>query len=173
MRSVKLLSVTLLFLFFIISCGKIEKLPPEPSIEFKSFDVFDTLDILGNKVKGGQLVFHFQDGDGDLGLDVPQITGTVDSTNLFFTLYRKTGGFFQEVPSNDLLRPSPYRIPFMDRQGQNKILKGTISITFLYLFYSPADTLMYKFYVKDRAQNISNTDSTCVIVLTRNGICQK
>jgi hypothetical protein len=170
MRSV-LLPTILLFFLSIISCGKIEKLPPEPAIAFKSFEVFDSTDILGNKVKGGRLVFQFQDGNGDLGLDFPRITGTIDSTNLFFTLYRKTGSSFQEVPPDDPSRPSPYRIPFMDRQGQNKILRGTISITFLYLFYSPADTLKYKFYVKDRAQNLSNTDSTCVFVLTRNGIC--
>ncbi len=173
MRSVISPTLALLFLLFIISCGKIEKLPPEPSIGFKSFKVFDSVDILDNKIKGGQLIFRFQDGDGDLGLDVPQNTGSVDSTNLFFTLYRKTGGVFKEVPANDPLRPSPYRIPFMDRQGQNKILKGTIRITFLYLFYTPADTLVYKFYVKDRAQNISNTDSTCVFVLTKNGICER
>jgi len=171
MRSVKLPAIIVVFSLFIISCGKIEKLPPVPSIAFKSFEVFDSVDILGNKVKGGRLNFHFQDGDGDLGLDVPQSTGTVDSTNLFFTLYRKTGGVFHEVAANDPSRPSAYRIPFMDRQGQNKILRGNISITFLYLFYTPADTLKYKFYVKDRAQNLSNTDSTCVFVLTSNGIC--
>ena len=42
-----------------------------------------------------------------------------------------------EVPDDDILKPSNYRIPFMERTGQNKILKGTISITFLYLFYYP------------------------------------
>jgi hypothetical protein len=173
MRSVLIPAATLLFLLFLISCGKIEKLPPVPVIAFKSFEVFDSTDILGNKIKGGRLVFHFQDGDGDLGLDVPRVTGLLDSTNLFFTLYRKSGSSFPEVPADDPSRPSPYRIPFMDRQGQNKILKGTITITFLYFFYSPADTMKYKFYIKDRAQNLSNTDSTCVFVLTSNGTCSK
>ena len=41
------------------------------------------------------------------------------------------------APDNDPLKPSSYRIPYMERLGQNKILKGTISVTFLYLFYSP------------------------------------
>jgi hypothetical protein len=173
MRSVKLPASLVSFLVLIISCGKIEKLPPEPSISFTSFEVFDSLDILGNKVKGGRLTFRFQDGDGDLGLDSPQQTGAVDSTNLFFTLYRKTGGAFQEVANNDPLRPSSYRIPFMDRQGQNKILRGNISITFLYLFYYPSDTIKYKFYVKDRGQHLSNVDSSCVVVLTVNGTCNK
>jgi hypothetical protein len=173
MRSVKSVAAIALFPFIIISCGKIEKLPPEPVIAFKSFEVFDSVDILGNKNKAGRLHFHFQDGDGDLGLESPQVSGLSDSTNLFFTLYRKTRGTFHQVSDSDLIRPYPYRIPFMDRQGQNKILKGDIAITFFYLFVSPADTIRYSFFVKDRAQHVSNTDSTCVIVLTENGICSR
>jgi hypothetical protein len=173
MRSVKFPASIILILLFFVSCGKIEKLPPEPSITFTSFEVFDSIDILGNKVKGGRLYFHFQDGDGDLGLPSSQQTGEVDSTNLFFILYRKTGGLFREAANNDPLKPASFRIPFMDRQGQNKILRGKIAVTFLYLFYSPSDTIKYRFFVKDRLQHLSNTDSTCVIVLTKNGICEK
>ena len=170
MRSV-IFPVALLFtLLFSVSCRKIEKLPPEPSIKFTSFEVFDSTDILGNIDKGGRLKFYFEDGDGDLGLQAPQDNNT-DSTNLFFTLFRKTKGIFVRVPDNDPLKPSPYRIPYMDRQGQNKILRGNISVTFLYLFFTPSDTLRYKFFVKDRALHSSDTASTCEIVLLRNGIC--
>jgi hypothetical protein len=171
MRSVIFLVITIIILLFTISCGKIEKLPPEPSITFKSFEVFDSTDILGNKVKGGRLNYHFEDGDGDLGLAAPALNSTEDSTNLFFMLYRKINGVFLQVGDNDLLKPSPYRIPFMDRQGQNKILRGTIEVTFLYLFYTPTDTIRYRFFVKDRAQHSSDTVSTCEIALNRNGIC--
>jgi len=157
-------------LLFSVSCRKIEKLPPEPNIKFTSFEVFDSTDILGNIDKGGRLKFYFEDGDGDLGLQAPQDNST-DSTNLFFRILRKTKGVFLPVPDNDPLRPSPYRIPYMDRQGQNKILRGNISITFLYLFFSPLDTLKYKFFVKDRALHSSDTVSTCEIVLVKNGIC--
>ena len=72
-----------------MSCFKIEKLPPEPYISFKSFQVFDSTDILGNKVKGGRLIFSFEDGDGDLGLTAPNTRTQQDSTNLFFILFRK------------------------------------------------------------------------------------
>ena len=44
----------------------------------------------------------------------------------------------------------------MERLGQNKILKGTISVTFLYRLILPADTIKYDFYIKDRAYNVSN-----------------
>jgi hypothetical protein len=143
------------------------QLPAVPHIEFTSFTIFDTTDILGNKSKGGRLRFHFEDGDGDLGLNAPSDI-TADSTNLFFTLFRKKGGVMLPTPDNDPLKPSSYRIPFMERLGQNKILKGTISVTFLYLFYSPADTIRYDFYIKDRALNESNVVSTNEIVLSVN-----
>jgi len=149
------------------SCRKIEHLPAVPSIEYLNFTVFDTTDILGNKSKGGRLRFHFEDGDGDLGLNAPA-DSTQDSTNLFLSLYRKTGGIMVPAAANDPLKPSPFRIPYMERLGQNKILKGTISVTFMYLFYNPTDTIKYDFYVKDRALNESNVASTNQIILSTN-----
>lgn len=155
----------------LFSCGKIETLPPIPAIEFTSFEVFDTTDILGNLSKGGRLRFHFEDGDGDLGLKYPSDLTSTDTTNLFLTMYRRSGGVLTPADDNDPLKPSDYRIPYMERTGQNKILRGTISVTFLYLFYSEADTIKYEFYVKDRAGNESNMASTCEIVLGDNGFC--
>jgi hypothetical protein len=61
----------------------------------------------------------------------------------------------------------------MERLGLNKILKGTISVTFLYLFYSPGDTISYDFYIKDRALNESNVESTSEVVLSVNDIYTK
>jgi hypothetical protein len=173
MTSVKYPAIIIVILLFAISCGEIEKLPPEPSIKFSNFEIFDSIDLLGNDVKGGRLNFYFEDGDGDLGLANPDNTLNPDSTNLFFKLYRKTGGKFAPAPENDPLTPSSYRIPFMIRLGQNKILKGNISVTFLYLFYSDADTIKYEFFVKDRAEHESNKASTCEIVVTKNGICNE
>jgi hypothetical protein len=155
----------------LFACNKIESLSDIPRIEFTSFVVVDTTDILGNTYKGGRLNFYFEDGDGDIGLKNPGIN-YVDTVDLFFTLYRKTDGEFTLVPDGDLMRPSDYTIPFIDPQGQNKIVKGTITVTFLYQYYSPADSavLKYEFYMKDRALNISNTEITCEIPISRNGI---
>jgi len=161
------LSIVLIVLIALGSCKKIEQLPDRPLIEFTSFAIFDTIDILGNSAKGGRLKFYFQDGDGNLGLQDPTGNQT-DSTNLFFTLFRKTDGKMVLAPPNDPLRPSDYRIPYMIRLGQNKILKGTISVTFLYLFYSPADTIKYSFHIKDRAQNVSNEETTAEIIVSEN-----
>jgi hypothetical protein len=155
----------------LISCGKIDTLPEEPRIEFTSFTVFDTVDILGNTVKGGRLKFYFEDGDGNVGLNPPSAEDEelLDSINLFLTLYRMNNGSITPAPDNDPMKPTGYRIPYMERTGQNKILKGNISVIFMYLFYSEEDSIRYDFYIKDRAENLSNTVSTGIIPLFNNG----
>ena len=169
MRKTGSLSLVIIIFFCLYSCKKIEHVPAAPQIEFTSFTIFDTTDILGNNSKGGRLKFHFEDGDGDLGLNAPSQSDTLaDSANLFFTLFRKEGGVMVAAPDNDPIKPSSFRIPYMERLGQDKILKGTISVTFLYLFYSPSDTIRYDFYIKDRAENLSNVASTSEIVLSVN-----
>jgi hypothetical protein len=155
------------------SCKKIEQLPPEPYIEFRSFEILDTTDILGNSAKAGRLKFYFEDGDGNIGLREPSESLLADSTNLFFKLYKKKDGEMVVASANDPITPSPYRIPYLERLGQNKIIKGTISVTFLYLFYNPADTIRYDFYLKDRALNESNLESTPEIIISENYIYKK
>ncbi len=169
MKNSLLFYMALAVLFFSAACRKIEQLPPEPSIEFRSFQVIDTTDILGNDIKGGRLKFYFEDGDGNLGLKVAE-SGSQDTVNLFFTLYRKNNGLWAVAADNDPIKPSDYRIPYMERTGQNKILRGTVSVTFMYFFYEPAlnDTIMYDFYIKDRAGNQSNVVSTPEIALSVN-----
>ncbi len=152
------------------SCKKIVKLPPEPMVDFRSFSVFDSIDPLGNAVKGGRLNFYFEDGDGDLGMKEPDSTATV-ITNLFLSLYRKTDGEFAPASPSDPLYPSSYRIPYMETPGQNKILKGTIAVTMIYFFYNDTDTLYYEFWVQDRTGNLSNADTTCTVILGVNGTC--
>ena len=173
MRIIKYLVIILIVVFALDSCRKIEQLPPVPHIEFTSFTIFDTIDILENKAKGGRLKFYFEDGDGDLGLKGLS-ENQADTTNMFLTLFRKQGGKMVPAPDIDPLLPySSYRIPYMERLGLNKILKGTISVTFLYMFYSPGDTIRYDFYIKDRALNESNVASTVEIVISANNIYTK
>lgn len=169
MRKIKYSVIILIITVALGSCLKIQQLSPIPRIEFTSFAITDTVDILGNSAKGGKLKFYFEDGDGNLGLNPPS-SGVTDTTNLFLTLFRKVNGVMVQVPDNDPLKPSGYRIPYMAAQGQNKLLKGTISITFLYLFYSQGDTIRYDFYVKDRDLNESNVASTSEIAISNNKV---
>lgn len=171
MKIKSFLAIISLSVFGMVSCGKIESVPPQPHISFTNFSVFDTIDPLGNVGKGGRLKFAFRDGDGDLGLPDTPVTGQ-DSVNLFVTMYRIRNGVEEIAPADDPLKPSAYRIPYIDRSGRNKILKGTISVTFFYLFYTDADSVKYDFFVKDRAGNISNIDSTGVISIFSNGVYQ-
>jgi len=155
----------------VYACTRVDKLPPTPSIKFTSFQTFDTTDIIGNQERGGRLKFYFEDGDGDVGLNAPANPGD-DSTNLFFTMFRITNGIPDSAKADDPLKPSDYRIPFLTQVGQNVVLKGTISVTFLYLSYSVADTIKYDFYMKDRAGHVSNTVSTCEIPVIKDTICK-
>lgn len=172
MKMLRILLPVVVFLVIICvgSCGKLEKLPEEPYIEYTSFEVFDTTDILGNSIKGGELKFYFEDGDGDLGLPPQEEGSELDSINLFLTLYRLNDGVISPAGEDDPLKPTGFRIPYMETIGQNTILKGDVSVIFFYLFYSEEDSIRYDFYVKDRAENISNTVSTAIIPLFVNGI---
>jgi hypothetical protein len=174
MGKIKYLIIMFMAAMALASCRKIQQLPPEPRIEFRSFQVFDTIDILGNSIKAGRLKFYFEDGDGNIGLTSEAVPGQ-DTTNLFFTLFRKNKGVFSQVPDDDIMKPSAYRIPYMDRQGQNKILKGTIAVTFMYFFYETADndTVKYEFYLKDRLDNFSNITETSEIALSFNDVYMK
>jgi hypothetical protein len=157
-----------------MACIKIEQLPARPSIEFTSFEVFDTLDILGNQSKGGRLLFRFEDGDGDLGLPAPSGL-EADTTNLHLILFRKINGSMVKVTDkyDPLLPYDSYRIPYMERLGQNKTLKGSISVTLIYQSYKQGDTIKYEFNIKDRAENISNFASTTEIIVSENKIYAK
>ncbi len=171
MNRVRLAGLFIIFPFLIFACVKVDKLPATPSISFTSFETYSSVDTLGNLDRIGKLKFHFQDGDGDLGLDPPTTPGA-DSVNLFFNMFRLKKGILVPAADNDPLKPSPYRIPYLNQVGQSHVLTGTISVTFVYLFYSNADTIEYQFYIKDRAGHASDTVSTCPIVIVKDTICK-
>ncbi len=164
--------ISLIAVLAVVACRPFEKLPEEPYIEFRSFRLFDTIDILGNTFKAGVLSFYFEDGDGDVGMFIP-VDSVIDETNIFLNGYLKSDGVFRLINEGEFLYPSGYRIPFIEREGQNKILRGVIDVTLTYLLFSPADTLYYDFWITDRKGNSSNTATTCEIVLGQNGTCSQ
>jgi hypothetical protein len=172
MKKLIILSIVTIFLILCQGCLDIETLPAEPRIEFRSFTVIDTTDILGNEARAGKLKFYFEDGDGDVGNQVNELD-PVQSLNLFPKLYRKIDGIMVPAEIADPIYPSPYRIPYMERLGQNKILRGEITVVFLYLFYEEGDTIAYDFYLIDRALHESNTEITCEIPMSENGVYTK
>lgn len=154
----------LLILFVVSACYEIESYPPEPEIEYVSFELTDSIDLLGNAVLTGVLRFSFIDGDGDVGDHVPTDTSMNDSVkHVFIDLYKKENGVFlrQEQAVNYY-----YRIPYFEPGANNPVVKGDVLISDLN-FYTPfgTDTLLYQFYMRDRAGNKSNIEQTDEFVL--------
>jgi hypothetical protein len=154
-----------------MSCGKIRQIPPEPYIEFRSFELFDTLDALGNTTKAANVKIYFEDGDGDIGLTQP-VEGETDTLNLFFNAFLKKNGVFEPSGTTDIIKSTSFRVPYIDRPGQYKILQGTIDVIIYYYLFNPNDTVKYEFYLKDRAGNLSNIDETCEITFSQPFICE-
>ncbi len=149
-----------------MSCKKIQTYPDIPEVHFKSYTAENSVDVLGNKVKLVELVFTFVDGDGDIGLKqgdtVPPYVGKYRN-NYFSTLYVKENGKYKKIEN---ISVSNYTIPYIEPQGQNKTLKADVKVKYEYSMSQENDTLfnydtiMYKYYIVDRALNQSNIDST-------------
>ena len=157
----KIFCFFVLLFCFINSCKKIETLAPEPEIEFISFDYKDTIDILGNKILEGTLKFSFVDGDGDIGFGI-------DSTSkktVFLKKYKIKNNSPELIEQNEDL--SGYKIPEFSTSGNRKFLKGEIVVNNLDELppFNIEDTLMYDFYIIDRAGHISNTEKTGYLIL--------
>ncbi len=151
-------------------CPTPSVLPDIPRVEYKSFILTEKPNDLVPNLLTGELVFDFEDGDGDIGFEAgyfapPDTSTQPDSTkyNLFLTLHEKVDGKYRRIDTSELESKPFYRIPPLDREGQNKTLKGEIKVDIEY-FTIPCDTLRYSFYIMDRALHRSNTDTTEEIV---------
>jgi hypothetical protein len=143
-----------------LSCEEIQSYPETPEVDYKSFSLFRTTDALGNEILLGRLEFDFIDGDGNLGDSIPG-NEFDEKYNLFLSLYDFVGDDFQKIEDIPSLK---FRIPYIERKGQNKTLKGTITVDLEYKKIE-YDTIFYTFYIKDRDENQSNTDTTEIIDL--------
>ncbi len=165
MRTSVLIIVAVLTLIF-ASCRKQVSYPDIPEISYEGFLLRDTTDLLGNHGLVGTLSFSFTDGDGDIGLRQPP--DSIDEhdpnySNLFFTLYDMQSGVLVEI--DDLDPPLNYRIPYLEPQGMSKSLTAEVDVDFLYMVFT-YDTIMYDFYITDRAGNESNIESTPLFIIS-------
>ncbi|MGJ8660985.1 MAG: hypothetical protein ACSHXL_03025 [Bacteroidota bacterium] len=146
-----------LTLLLLASCFKKNKFPSTPKISFGSFE------MTGDSAK---LVFSFEDGEGDIGLDPSQVSSPYDIGsfyyyNLYLVYYEKKdiGGW---QPGTDLNGDS---IVFANRlkpiyTGKEKSISGTVEYTIEPIFYNlvstDSDTIKYRILLIDRALNKSN-----------------
>ncbi len=142
------------------ACKKRNEYPIIPSIKYDRHDTSFGLDSLGNQAKLLNLFITFEDGDGDLGIE--GLFAANDTSKIYMTLYKKENNIYTEIDPNDTLA---FRIPYIEPQGQNKLLKGEIKIKLSYPTVSfPHDTIKYDLYLIDRAFHKSNTITTPDIV---------
>ena len=159
MKTIKPILMFFLLLAVSVSCFNIEQYPPEPQIEFISFVFTDTIDELDNRVLNGTLHFSFVDGDGDIGFD----TTSPQQNTIFLEKYKYQNGVVTPI---DLVVPLNYYLPKFQTEGNRKTLKGEILINDLdENFPFSGDTILYKFYIVDRAGNVSNVETTGPLVI--------
>ncbi len=166
MKTVRHIFIVLFVAALIFSaCEEIKKYPDEPTVEFESFDLFQSQDALGNKILSGDLSIRFTDGDGDIGMEQPDSFANADTLkyNLFLKLWTKENGMW--TPGEGQSGMQNFRIPYIEREGQNKTLSGTITVTLEYKTID-YDTIRYSFYLLDRQFHRSNVDTTDEIVFT-------
>lgn len=163
MNLLKHIGVLCLLMTMIIACTKPPDYPDEPVI---TFERLSKNSMAQNFLLSDSLLvtLSFTDGDGDLGdLESDSVSIVVRDIRLPET-----------APTTN------YKIPFIPTQGAGNGISGTISFV-LYtsccihpdpdLFPCsvvdeyPTDTLIYEIFIKDRANNISNTIQTAPIIL--------
>ncbi len=161
----KILIFFVISVFFFSSCEEIQRYPDIPEVNYKTHTFYATTDALGNPIFLVTLEIEVTDGDGDIGHPPIDEGITPDSTNydLFMTLYEKKNGDFIAPSDQDTLLK--YRIPFIEKEGQNKLIRGTIEVDleFKKIKY---DTIAYVYYIYDRAMHKSNVDTTEDIIFT-------
>ena len=157
----KIFCFVIILCCLIVACRKPEVLPPEPKIEFISFEYKNAADILGNRILNGTLKFSFVDGDGDVGFGID----SASSKTVFLKKYKIINNNRQLIEQDEDL--SSYKVPVFSTSGNRKPLKGEIIIRSLDELppFNINDTLMYDFYIIDRTGHVSNTETTGYIIL--------
>ncbi|MCF0206459.1 MAG: hypothetical protein HUK15_03425 [Bacteroidales bacterium] len=153
-----ILFLSLLCSFVLQSCEQKNNYPIVPTVSFKEFSFQDTV-ILNNEVKRGTLTFSFTDGDGDIGFDTTQPR----QNTIFMTKYKMVDNVITPM---DLLVDLNYFVERLYSDNEKKAISGDMLVEDLNEYKMTfGDTIMYKFYIVDRAGNRSNTDSTGLIVI--------
>jgi hypothetical protein len=143
------------------ACNKVPLYPDEPILTEGSFE------LLKNSIGQDTAVlikFKFTDGDGDLGLTAADTIPPYDK-NLFVAYFQKVDGKFEKIVlpgTTDTLnfnsRIRDYNITGANAAQAEVSLNINISVVL-------ADTIMFEYYLRDKARNISNKLSTGPIAL--------
>jgi len=160
----------LLTLFF--ACKKRESFSDIPYLEFRHYELKDSVDALGNITKLCELHIYFTDGDGDLGLNQSDILPPFCSTcehhfNLKCEYDELRNGEWTHIPLLPAQGQVPfyYRVPRVEPSGTHPALNGVIEIAMnTWYLQSDYDSLRFRITLEDRSLNISNIDTTRLII---------
>jgi len=161
-RMKKTVCFTLILILFLCTCTRPEEYSDIPEIKFISFEKI-------NKDEG-LLIFYFQDGDGDIGLDAWETQPPFD-VNFFCDYYEKQNGKFEKV---DSVETSSGMLPFnfngriprlssLPKESINGEIYYTISPMYYHPFSPHNDTIQLKFYIVDRKLHKSNVVEFVII----------
>ena len=148
----------MLTLFF--ACKKRESFSDIPYLEFRHYELKDSVDALGNITKLCELHIYFTDGDGDIGLFNDDTIAPYDY-NLFVNYFEMYNDSLQQINVNP---PYHIRMPNLTPTGQNKSLKVDVKYD-VNVTYRNSDSIKFELKLFDRALNESEWVSSPLIII--------
>lgn len=155
---------------FWVSCRKPIKYSEIPDIKFLSIPIIDTIDDLENPIKRAVLTYYLIDGNGDIGFNDGDTLAPYDINgnyyhNLIIDMYKIIDGIAIKVDTPEIGTYFKFRTKYIEPVGQNKTLKCTFYINLDFDVPMNWDSVMFNFYMYDRALNKSNITTTGPVVL--------
>jgi len=157
MRLLSLPIACFVLALLVTGCLKREEFPIQPKLEYIGTVLNPNPTSEADSL--GFVSFRFTDGDGDLGLQPGDTTGSFAPGelyyhNLFIRYYEKLDGEFVEfIP----VFPFHSRFKSLTPTGGDKSLQGVMDVGIFARPGTPADTVRYEIFIVDRALNHSDT----------------
>ncbi|MFO7868349.1 MAG: hypothetical protein R6U95_03515 [Bacteroidales bacterium] len=147
-------------LLLLASCVEYPDYPPEPQIELIQATGYQSEDELGNAEKVVLLEFMLYDGDGNIGHG----QSNTSENDFFCTFFVKDNGNFKPL-TQFIPDTNNYKLPQIRDKNNTKFIKAKVSVKMAHSAQTMVyDTVFCTFYVQDRAENKSNTDTTHIII---------
>ena len=160
MKAFSKIAFILVLISLLFACKKSEQFSDIPYLEFRKYQLKDSVDALGNIAKICELHLYFTDGDGDIGLFDEDTIAPFDY-NLFVNYFETQNDSLQQI---NVSPPFHIRIPNLTPSGQNKSLKVNLKYD-MDLTYRNSDTIKFELKLFDRALNESDWVGTGLIIL--------
>ncbi len=153
--------------FLLTACKKLPRYDEKPEIEFSGFEIYRNQFSSLGLVYGDSVIvkLKFKDGDGDLGIDAEDKKSDSIPNFVMKTFVKNNTPFLDSLT---------YEGQFQPLTLSAKEIKGPIegelryAVLFSYSEYSPKDTLKFSIYIKDRADHVSNSIMTDILIVNNN-----